>query len=130
MRKKLFFLYFYIPYFYSNPSFGIHTQALVTRDIVEFRIFLWYLAWLLSGKRYFQLLQQALSVALAFFSQGGGVAAGEYKEKSYECPKKRCDKLGNAGSIGNFVIDIEVANLVRCYNKLCRLVLVGIFLAG
>jgi hypothetical protein len=67
MRKKFFFLYSHIPYFYSNLFFGIHTQALITRSIVEFRI-LKYLAWLLSGKRYFRLSHQVLSVALAFFA--------------------------------------------------------------
>lgn len=96
---------------------------------MELRI-LWYLAWLLSGKRFSRLSQQILSVVLAFSAPKRGVAAVKYKEKSYEYPKKSYDKIDNIGSMGNFGIDIEVANLVRCYNKQGRLVLAAILRSG
>lgn len=67
---------------------------------------LWYLAWLLSGKRFPQLSQQILSVVSAFSAPKRGVAAVKYKEKSYEYPKKSCDKIDNIGGMGNFGIDI------------------------
>lgn len=67
---------------------------------------------------------------MAFSTKGRGAAAGKYKEKSYERPKKSYDKIDNIGSMGNFGIDIEVANLVRCYNKQGRLVLAAILRSG
>jgi len=38
--------------------------------------------------------------------------------------------MDNIGSVGNFGIDIQVANLVRCYNKRGRLMLVAILRSG
>lgn len=46
-------------------------------------------------------------------------------------PQQRSqDKMDNISSRGNFSIDNRVANLVRCYNKRGRLMLVAVLWSG
>jgi len=46
-------------------------------------------------------------------------------------PQQRSqDKMDNISSMGNFGIDNKVANLVRCYNKRDRLMLVAVLRSG